>query len=778
VRAHSNLNLPVTVSLDAGSAAKLSATNELVEIAASGTITLRFNQAGTANVAAAEEVVLTLDVAKVNQGLNFTLQATALFGTPPIPLEARAGSELPVRFSVLRGPATMNGNQLVVTGAGWVFVQANQSGDATFNSAPPVTRLLRVGAVAQSLEFPALERATYGDAPLSLAARASSGLPVSYAVIRGPGTVSGSTLTITGAGEIVVRASQPGDANTLPSADLEQTLVVGTKSVVVSVQAASRGYGQANPVFTYNYAGLVPGDTAAAITPPTATTSATATSALGTYAVTLAGGSAANYTLTRVDGLLTVTRAEQTLTFPAPLNQALGNPPFTLGAVASSGLTPTYLLVSGPATVVGSTVTLTGSGVVVVKASQSGDGNYQPAVDVEKSFTVASSIGVVGVTAQQASNAYGSGTTLVLEVSFSGVLSVAGVPQLALNTTPARSALYVSGAGTGTLQFHYLIQPGDSVARLDYASVGALTIAGAAIRNSLGTANATLTLPAPGGEGSLSQAKALTVDTLAPTLVRFGSPAADGSYKAGAELVLQATMSEVVRAGSALTATLDTGATVTLTAATAGAVLSGTYTVSAGEGSADLTVTAYTTGTVRDPAGNALATTTLPAGADNLGGAKALVIATQAPAAPGAPTVTPVGGTVVAQTLNLTNTNLTATATIAPGVATGGSARLLLGTTVLAKDVAIGSADTAVTFDLGTLTPEALQAAVPQGGLLTVVLRDAAGNDSAASVGVALVADFAPPTLLITSDRARWRLPRRQCSRLRSPKMSLILSRG
>ncbi len=49
-------------------------------------------------------------------------------------------------------------------------------------------------------------------------------------------------------------------------------------------------------------------------------------------------------------------------------------------------------------------------------------------------------------------------------------------------------------AGTGTLEFHYLIQPGDSVARLDYASVGALTIAGAAIRNSLGTANATLTL--------------------------------------------------------------------------------------------------------------------------------------------------------------------------------------------------------------------------------------------------------------------------------------------
>lgn len=50
------------------------------------------------------------------------------------------------------------------------------------------------------------------------------------------------------------------------------------------------------------------GDTAGAITAPTATTSATLTSVPGSYAVSLSGGSAGNYTLIRVDGLMTIVR--------------------------------------------------------------------------------------------------------------------------------------------------------------------------------------------------------------------------------------------------------------------------------------------------------------------------------------------------------------------------------------------------------------------------------------------------------------------------------------
>jgi hypothetical protein len=52
--------------------------------------------------------------------------------------------------------------------------------------------------------------AKYGDAPFTLVATSSSGLPVSFNV-SGPATVSGSTLTFTGAGNVLIYAVQAGN---------------------------------------------------------------------------------------------------------------------------------------------------------------------------------------------------------------------------------------------------------------------------------------------------------------------------------------------------------------------------------------------------------------------------------------------------------------------------------------------------------------------------------------------------------------------------------------
>jgi len=62
--------------------------------------------------------------------------------------------------------------------------------------------------------------------------------------------------------------------------------------------------------------------------------------------------------------------------------------PFNLNATVTSGLPITYSIVSGPATILGNTVTLTGTGgVVAVEASQAGNGTYNAVSDVQ-SFTV------------------------------------------------------------------------------------------------------------------------------------------------------------------------------------------------------------------------------------------------------------------------------------------------------------------------------------------------------------------------------------------------------
>lgn len=118
-----------------------------------------------------------------------------------------------------------------------------------------------------------------------------------------------------------------------------------------------------------------------------------------------------------------------------------------------------------------------------------------------------------------------------------------------------------------------------------------------------------------------------------------------------------------------------------------------------------------------------------------------------APSAPSGVTLTPIGGTVVANTLNTTNTNMTATANITAGEATGGTAVLKVGATTIATDTTIAAGDTTVTFSLGTATTSALQAAVAAGGVATVTLNDAAGNEAvSAAANPTLTVGYTPPS--------------------------------
>jgi alpha-tubulin suppressor-like RCC1 family protein len=86
--------------------------------------------------------------------------------------------------------------------------------------------------------------------------------------------------------------------------------------------------------------------------------------------------------------------APQTITFPPIPDQLSTAGPITLDATTSSGLPVNYSLVSGGgvATILGDALTLTGSsGAVTVKASQSGNGTFDPAADAFATFTVVDS---------------------------------------------------------------------------------------------------------------------------------------------------------------------------------------------------------------------------------------------------------------------------------------------------------------------------------------------------------------------------------------------------
>ena len=79
-------------------------------------------------------------------------------------------------------------------------------------------------------------------------------------------------------------------------------------------------------------------------------------------------------------------KTAQTIAFASPGNQPVGAPAFTLGGSASSGLPVTYVVLSGPATITGNQLQLTGPGSVTVQVSQPGDATYLPAANVIQTF--------------------------------------------------------------------------------------------------------------------------------------------------------------------------------------------------------------------------------------------------------------------------------------------------------------------------------------------------------------------------------------------------------
>jgi hypothetical protein len=116
----------------------------------------------------------------------------------------------------------------------------------------------------------------------------------------------------------------------------------------------------------------------------------TMTSGTGTCSVKYDQAGDSNYNAApQVTESVNAQKAGQTITFGPLPDKTYGDPDFTVGATASSGLTVSFAA-SGQCTVSGSTVHLTGVGSCTITASQGGDGNYSAAADVSQTFQIQS----------------------------------------------------------------------------------------------------------------------------------------------------------------------------------------------------------------------------------------------------------------------------------------------------------------------------------------------------------------------------------------------------
>lgn len=279
-----------------------------------GMSTIEVTNAGDETYAPLLQTFL-IDVAKADQVLTIEPVADQSVEVNTIAINASVDTGLELVYSV-SGPATNDGNEIILNGTlGTVDVTVTQLGSDNYNPVSGAVSFEVVEQSIQSITF-ALENETvsYGASPITLSATSDANLPVSFEVLSGPGTIDENTLSITGVGQIVIKASNPGDLNYL-SAESEQSLLVNKAGLTATADNKVMSYGDEVPALTITYSGFVYEEGLSALTTlPTASTVASSTSDVGSFAVDLSGGVATNYELTLVSGILTIEQATAGIT--------------------------------------------------------------------------------------------------------------------------------------------------------------------------------------------------------------------------------------------------------------------------------------------------------------------------------------------------------------------------------------------------------------------------------------------------------------------------------
>ncbi|HEY4355097.1 MAG TPA: Ig-like domain repeat protein, partial [Acidobacteriaceae bacterium] len=202
---------------------------------------------------------------------------------PPFTVMATSDSPAPISYSLVSGPASVAGATVSLTGTtGIVTLKASQPSVIPYDTGSAMTSF-NVIKHSETISFtqPATPTSLQAS-PVNLLATATSGLPVTFSVVSGPATVSGNQLTLTGFGQVVVAADQPGNSIYSPAPTVTRTLIVLDTRVTVTLNATP------NPVFLLN--------------PVTFTAAATSPGGIPTGTITLLDGNATLATLPAGNG--------------------------------------------------------------------------------------------------------------------------------------------------------------------------------------------------------------------------------------------------------------------------------------------------------------------------------------------------------------------------------------------------------------------------------------------------------------------------------------------
>jgi hypothetical protein len=388
---------PVVFTIDASSTATGSITGSTLTVTSTGNLVIDANQAGNSSYSAAPQVQRTVVVnALIAQTVNFTQPTSPVTYSSglQIALSATGGaSGNPIVFTLdasSTATGTISGSTLTVTSTGNLVVDANQAGNASYSAAPQVQRTVVVSPASQTINFTQPTSPVTYSSGLQIALSATggaSGNPVVFTVdasSTATGSISGSTLTVTSTGNLVIDANQAGNATYSAASQVQKTVVVN------ALIAQTINFTQPNSPVTYSSGLQIP--------------------------LSATGGASGNPVVFTVDASSTAT-----------------------GSIS------------------GSTLTVTTVGNLVVDANQAGNASYSAAPQVQRTIVVTPDF-TVSITPASQSILPGASAKYIITLASAGgsfnnavTLSVTGLPTGATGSFSPASLTPGSGNGTSTL---------------------------------------------------------------------------------------------------------------------------------------------------------------------------------------------------------------------------------------------------------------------------------------------------------------------------------------
>ncbi len=251
-----------------------------------------------------------------NQTIN-ALQSVTLnglaAGTPPLSYEWRKNG-VPIAGA---NNAALTLNNVTTNAAGtYVLIVTNNAGSVT--GAPVV---LTVNQLTSTMTWMNPVAIGYGTPIGSVQLNANANVPGGF-------TYSPTNGTLLPAGNHTLQVSfAPNDSGNYLPANASVPLVVTPAPLTIRALNQTRLFGQANPALTVSYIGFVNGESNNVFTTqPVVSTTALLTSSPGDYPISVSGAAASNYSITHIDGTLTIF-AE---------NLAITNQPVDLSVTAGS----------------------------------------------------------------------------------------------------------------------------------------------------------------------------------------------------------------------------------------------------------------------------------------------------------------------------------------------------------------------------------------------------------------------------------------------------------